>query len=104
MKQQTVLNSLGGNCTGLRDTRNMLYVVMEQYKSAEKCLRDTCNMLYVVMEQCKSAEKCVAFVQDVPCAPEPMAVLYNEQQLRDMERFCCDPFNFGILGNDSTLI
>jgi len=33
LKQQTVLNSLGGNC---RDTRDMLYVVMEQCKSAEK--------------------------------------------------------------------
>ena len=74
MKQQTVLNSLGGNC------------------------RDTRDMLYVVMEQCKSAEKHKIFVQDVTCAPEPMAVLCNQQQLRDMEQFCCDPFNFGILG------
>ena len=30
-----------------------------------------------------------------------MAVLCNEQQLRDVERFCCDPFNFGILGIDN---
>ena len=81
MKQKTVLNSLGGNCNSLRDT---------------------CDMLFVVMEQCKSAEKHEAFVQDVTCAPELMAVLCNEQQLRDMERFCCDPFNFGILGIDPT--
>jgi len=31
-----------------------------------------------------------------------MAVLCNQQQVRDMERFCCDPFNFQILGIDPT--
>ena len=81
LKQQKVLNSLGSNCSSLRDTR---------------------DMLYIVMEQCKSAEKSEVFVQNVTCAPEPMAVLCNEQQLRDIERFCCDSFNFGILGIDPT--
>ena len=33
---------------------------------------------------------------------EPMAVFCNEQQLLDIKRFCCDPFNFGILGTDPT--
>ena len=54
------------------------------------------------MEQCKNAEKNEIFVQDVSCAPEPMAVLCTEQQLNDIERFCCDPFNFCILGIDPT--
>jgi len=63
---------------------------------------DTREMLYVVMEQCKNAEKTDVFVQDVTCAPEPMAVLCDEQQLHDIERFCCNPFNFGILGIDPT--
>ena len=59
-------------------------------------------MLYVVMEQCKNAEKTDIFVQDVTCAPEPKAVLCSEQQLSDITRFCCDPFNFLILGIDPT--
>ncbi len=62
----------------------------------------TKDMLYIVMEQCKNAEKNEIFVQDVSCAPEPMAVLCTEQQLNDIERFCCDPFNFCILGIDPT--
>ena len=60
-------------------------------------------MLYVVMEQCKSTEKIDVFVQDVTCAPEPMAVLCSAQQLNDVVRFCCDPFNSSILGIDPTL-
>ena len=81
LKEQRTLNSLSnGNCT----------------------LRDTRDMLYVVMEQCKSAEKSDIFVQDVTCAPEPMAILCSEQQLIDIERFCCNPFNFSILGIDPT--
>ena len=62
----------------------------------------TKDMLYVVMEQCKSAEKSDIFVQDVTCAPEPMAVLCTQQQLNDIYRFCCDPYNFCILGIDPT--
>ena len=54
------------------------------------------------MLQCKSTEGCDRFVQDVTCAPEPMAVLATDQQLFDMERFCCDSFKFSILGIDPT--
>ena len=59
-------------------------------------------MLYVVMEQCKSAEKVDIFVQDTTCAPEPMVVLCTEYQLSDVASFCCDPFCFSILGIDPT--
>lgn len=59
-------------------------------------------MLYVVMEQCKNAQSSNVFVQDVTCAPEPMAVLCTEQQLIDVSGFCCDPFSFRVLGIDPT--
>ena len=62
----------------------------------------TRDMLFVVMAQCKAAQKSDLFVQDVTCAPEPMAVLCNEQQLNDITRFCCNPYNFSILGIDPT--
>jgi len=81
LKQHKILSSLGSSNSSLHDTR---------------------DMLYVAMEQCKSAEKSDVFVQDVTCAPDPMAILCNEQQLVDIERFCCNPFNFGILGIDPT--
>jgi len=60
------------------------------------------DMLYAVMLQCKSMEGCERFVQDLTCALEPMAVLATGQQLFDMERFCCDPFKFCIVGIDLT--
>jgi len=59
-------------------------------------------MLFVVMEQCKCTEKTDKFVQDVTCAPEPMAMLCSEQQVNDIEQFCCSPFEFCILGIDPT--
>lgn len=42
------------------------------------------------------------FVQDVTCAPEPMAALCNEQQLIYINRCCCHPFSLSILGVDAT--
>lgn len=50
----------------------------------------------------QNAEKTDIFVQDVTCAPEPMAVLCNDQQLCDIAHFCCDPFSFCIFGIDPT--
>ena len=36
----------------------------------------------------------LAFVRDVRVAPDPLCVLTNRQQLRDVTRFCCDPLEF----------
>ena len=41
-------------------------------------------------------------MQDVTFAPEPMAVLTSDQQLNDLVQFCCEPFEFGVLGIDLT--
>ena len=62
----------------------------------------TRDALFSVMLQCKNAEKTDRFVQEVTCAPEPMAILCLQQQLTDLNRFCCDPHNFSILGIDPT--
>lgn len=62
----------------------------------------TRDVLFSVMLQCKNAEKTDRFVQEVTCAPEPMAVLCLEQQLTDLNQFCCDPHNFSVLGIDPT--
>lgn len=64
----------------------------------------TRDVLFVVMEQCKNAEHSCRFVQEVTCAPEPMAVLCTNQQLLDIERFSCDLYMFSVFGIDPTLI
>ena len=77
----------------------------QELRMTNSCGISQCNtrdMLYVVMEQCKCTEKIDKFVQDVTCAPEPMAVLCSEQQMSDLVRFCCNPFEFCILGIDPT--
>ena len=59
------------------------------------------DLLYSVMEQCKLTDKVNCFVQEVTCAPEPMAILATQQQLFDLSRFCCD-HGFCIMGVDPT--
>ena len=89
--------------------RNQVYNIKKKQQQRalagftdQSSVTSTRDMLYVVMAQCKLAEKTNHFVQDVTCAPELMGVLCNEQQLLDLERFCCDPFNFCICGIDPT--
>ena len=61
------------------------------------------DILYIMMEQCKAADsKQNRFVQEVTCAPEPMAILASSQQLLDIERFCCSTTQFSIMGIDPT--
>ena len=60
------------------------------------------DLLYVVMEQCKQSEKVNRYVQEVTCAPEPMAILATGQQLFDIERFCCDANEYCVMGIDPT--
>ena len=60
------------------------------------------DLLFLVMDQCKSMEKQDRFVQEVTCAPEPMAILATEQQLHDLERFCCNSSRFSVMGIDPT--
>jgi hypothetical protein len=60
------------------------------------------DLLFVVMEQCKFKDKVNRYVQEVTCAPEPMAILCMQQQLVDMKRFCCNESEFCIMGVDPT--
>ena len=63
------------------------------------------NVLYSVMLECKLAQgKSEAFVRDVKAAPEPMAVLFNDWQLNDLERFCTNNHSFSVLSVDTTFI
>ena len=43
------------------------------------------DLLYITMEQCKLTDKMNRYIQEVTCAPEPMAILATQQQLYDMK-------------------
>lgn len=62
-----------------------------QIKNFRRCQNSTSdeNVLYSVMLECKLGQgKSEAFVRDVKAAPEPMAVVFHDWQLNDLERFC----------------
>ena len=71
--------------------RNQAYYL--KHKVLEKDFQDSTgsltsgsrDVLFVIMEQCKNAEKGNRFVQHITCAPEPMAVLSTSRQLSDLE-------------------
>ena len=42
------------------------------------------------------------FIRDVKAYPEPAIVLASEQQLFDLDRFCCNAAQFSILTVDPT--
>lgn len=58
--------------------------------------------LFAVLLQCKEqqGDLSTAFVREVRCAPEPEVVCATQQQLTDIERFCCNPQHFTVLGVD----
>ena len=76
-----------------------------QIKSFKRCQNSTTeeNVLYSVMLECKLAQgKSEAFVRDVKAAPEPMAVVFYDWQLNDLERFCANNHSFSVLSVDTT--
>ncbi len=66
-----------------------------------KC-QDHADPLFAVLLQCKEqqANLDTAFVREVRCAPEPEIVCCTQQQLLDIERFCCNSQHFSVLGVD----
>lgn len=60
------------------------------------------NELYAVMLQAHHEDKDKKFIRDVKIFPEPAIVLATDQQLYDIERFCCNPKEFSVLTVDPT--
>ena len=54
------------------------------------------------MEQCKLTDREQRYIHEVTCAPETMVILATQQQLFDLERFCCSNIDFRIFGVDPT--
>ena len=60
------------------------------------------DSLLAVIEECKATTK-GQFVREVSAAPEPTCILATNQQLVDLQRFCCAPHpSNSILGVDPT--
>ena len=84
-----------------------VYNIKHQLKAKQGCSSGASkgkgrDLLFTVMEQCKLSQKESRFVQEVTCAPEPMAILATDQQLLDMERFCTNESAFSVVGVDPT--
>ena len=64
--------------------------------------RSESNELYSIMLQAHFEDGNRKFIRDVKAYPEPAIVLASDQQLFDLERFCCDSSQFSILTIDPT--
>ena len=56
------------------------------------------------MEKCKEemVNGNTAFIWSIQITPEPIVFMATKRQLVDVERFCCNPANFCVLGIDAT--
>lgn len=106
--KQTLSNCLK-DCGGVLEARSLgsipkshSQVRYHQAKNKEKPSES--DSLFTVMLQCKSTDPNSddAFVRSVVAAPEPMAVLATNQQLKDMVRFLTDPQQHTVMGIDPT--
>jgi hypothetical protein len=61
------------------------------------------DSLLEAIDSCKSEVRdSNKFVREVIAAPEFCILLASDQQLKDVERFCCNPESFCVLGVDPT--
>ena len=56
------------------------------------------------MEKCKEemVNGNTAFIWSIQITPEPIVFMATKRQLVEVERFCCNPANFCVLGIDAT--
>lgn len=58
--------------------------------------------LFIIMQRAHTQDPVHKFVRDVKTALEPAIVLAEDQQLKDLVRFCTFPFDFSIFTVDPT--
>ena len=80
--------------------RKQIYNVVQTLSGPER-VRDS---LEVLMEKCKEemVNDYTAFIRFVQITPEPIVFMATKRQLVDVERFCCNPANFCVIGVDAT--
>ena len=65
-------------------------------------LQSESNELYTIMLQAHLEDGDHKFIRDVKAYPDPAVFLATDQQMHDLERFCCNPAEFSILTVDPT--
>ena len=83
----------------------MSNVLASSTTSFEPSTNQSRDILLEAMEKCKCKCKCKSkdgFVREVVGAPEPVAFLATDRQLKDIELYCAQEGSFSILGVDAT--
>ena len=88
------------DCGGILDAESYGFVPRKKkhvanMKLATKTKSNDHDPLYALMEKCQMNESMVdRFIQSVFGAPDPMYVLVTNNQLNDIEHFCCNSQHF----------
>ena len=83
----------------------MSNVLASSTTSFEPSTNQSRDILLEAMEKCKCKCKCKSkdgFVREVVGAPEPVAFLATDRQLKDIELYCAQEGSFSVLGVDAT--
>ena len=82
-----------------RNAKQVSNVLASSTTSFEPSTNQSRDILLEAMEKCKSKD---GFVREVAGAPEPLAFLATDRQLKDIELYCAQEGSFSILGVDAT--
>ena len=82
--------------------RNELQISNFKRRVQKNQLGSTGNDLYSVMLQAHLEDVGKRFIRDIKAFPDPAIILATEQQLLDLERFCCNESAFSVLTVDPT--
>jgi len=82
-----------------RNAKQASYALASSTTSFMPSTNQSRDILLEAMEKCKSKD---GFVREVVGAPEPMAFLATDRQLKDIELYCTTVGSFSILGVDGT--
>ena len=82
-----------------RNAKQVSNVLASPTTSFEPSTNQSRDILLEAMEKCKSKD---GFVREVVGAPEPVAFLATDRQLKDIELYCAQEGSFSILGVDAT--
>lgn len=83
-----------------RNAKQVSNALASSATSFEPSIHQSRDILLEATEKCKSKD---GFVREVDGAPEPVAFLATDRQLKDIELYCAQEGSFSILGVDATL-
>ena len=106
---KSVVSLVESDAGGIREAsypgelpRNELQVSNFKRHVPKRQLELAGNDLYSVMLQAHLEDVGKQFIRDIKAFPDPAILLATEQQLLDLERFCCNTSSFSVLTVDPT--